>query len=425
MKRLSPLQCKEFKDNPAKNPLTKRSISPTGALAKTLKKQCAHEAPRAEPAKKTHAAPKKKNELSAEDCKQFLLNDSINPLTGRKIQKHKGVWNELSSKCKESTQTLIANNSSRHSVNGSPSGGKPAVSLKPKQFSTFVAKGGEGCVFSPAIVFSNSREITPVTRDSYVTKLTESPGEFKKAKDIERALGSEALSVGVFPVDEEIIDVQKDIFDDVTLKSMDANCQKDLSKIIFSYEYSNKRKYAVQFKRYWGDLNTQIFPFMVAERIMEQLEEKLEILHRCGIAHMDIKKGNLCLLKGYTDTKDTVQARFSDWGFAENDLFDPRLSYENAKVIVNNILLNEYYYFKVLLGKIALPEIIKYKNLCVASKTLEECLRCIFTFDRLCLCEVKRKLWNMSDEMFGKYIRDILVKWRYSNPTEYFQSQKP
>jgi hypothetical protein len=78
--------CKQFSQNPGKNPRTKRSISSRGKVYKALVKEC--------------GSPKKSPQsFQKSKCGDFEKNPSVNPYTNRKIKLFGSTFKKLISKC--------------------------------------------------------------------------------------------------------------------------------------------------------------------------------------------------------------------------------------------------------------------------------------------------------------------------------------
>ena len=78
--------CKQFTQNPGKNPRTNRSISSRGKVYKALVKEC--------------GSPKKSPQsFQKSKCKDFEKNPSVNPYTNRKIKLFGSTFKKLVSKC--------------------------------------------------------------------------------------------------------------------------------------------------------------------------------------------------------------------------------------------------------------------------------------------------------------------------------------
>ena len=103
-KKYSDEHCIQWKKNKLVNPLTGRKIQEGKGVYNDLKKNCSHikslEAKK-DKSPKSPKSPKKPKtkKYTDDDCVEWKWNKLVNPLTGRKIQEGKGVYNDLKKNC--------------------------------------------------------------------------------------------------------------------------------------------------------------------------------------------------------------------------------------------------------------------------------------------------------------------------------------
>lgn len=210
-----------------------------------------------------------------------------------------------------------------------------------------LGSGSFGCAVWPALLFDTSHTVNASNVAKFVTKLaSDASEEYDLAKVIEQRLlasGSPlALETGVFPVDSLVCGISiKDLGLSASDTSIIKTCGSKAGTILRSNleaslkergpiklsEYVNRRISAgsrklkggvvlcgIQYPRYLGNVigTIQVPPGASSNYqfdIYSRTADKLQLMHHCGVFHLDIKGSNLCY---FSDT----DVRFADWGLS-------------------------------------------------------------------------------------------------------------
>lgn len=196
--------------------------------------------------------------------------------------------------------------------------------------SQFLAKGGYGCILSPALVLG--KVVNETNKNLYVTKIArDAEDEF----DIGRFVASKAPDSGVFPVDL-ICGISRANLPETVYRRITANCKDVLTsrnkRSVFGGKNAAKGKNgarggkaftewcAVQYPKYLYDMYNFLkgnppmcknYPPMQLGRAANLIFERLVNLHDEGIYHMDIKGENMAVM---SVSGGVLDIRFADWG---------------------------------------------------------------------------------------------------------------
>lgn len=229
------------------------------------------------------------------------------------------------------------------------------------QGGTVIGVGGFGCIFSPALVviqplrsfYMQSAQNTPtVTEDnrySYVSKLgLQTLEEFQKCKTIiDRLLQFDInylgyQSPGVFPI--EYHDITRRHFEDIE-RNQDylKKCES------LNYFFKDRNIYSlVQVPLFTSDylhLDAKARK-KFNEELFKEAVDKLAVLHKAGIYHLDIKKPNIAIIKRPKQLLSPTRYNiyFNDWdlSFVSNNIESEYR--EKIEALLGH---TEYYIFKL------------------------------------------------------------------------------
>ena len=258
-----------------------------------------------------------------------------------------------------------------------------------------IGRGTYGCIFWPALF--ETIHVPKEEANNFVTKIaSDAQEEWTLCENIKISLGRSGLnvnqinSIGIFPVDfacyngEDLKAVEQRLLDmhrsEVSQLTQEQNTEK-LEKyqklytgcegIFQEIKKKGKNFCAIQSIKYDYDLLKKLeYMFSTYEicincpRLLKDARDKLSLLHKAGVYHLDIKPANLGIKKNSNNIEEIY---FADWGLCcvtptapigKNELNELESFNNIFETVCNNKAYTEYY-FSTLIKKDPIGKEIK------------------------------------------------------------------